>query len=245
VAYSVSLECAGQTVPDVEETLAHELVEAATNPYPNTTSMGYVGFDADHLAWDIYTGFQDELADACQNWADSYYESPAPYAYWVQRIWSNAGAAAGHDPCAPLPSGPYQGMTLFPAAQTMSTIYLASIGVSNEATRTFAAQVGETVTFQVGFYSDGETSAPLAISYDFPSMTQLFDTSGNPLGNGAATVSIDLTSGENGQIANVSVTPTMAGPLGFQVMAITWDPPTGSEAMFYLPHYLPLLISNQ
>jgi hypothetical protein len=57
-------------------------------------------------------------------------------------------------------------------------------------------------------------------------------------------VSIDRTSGVNGEKAAVSVTPTVAGPLGFQLMAITWDNPVDAEAALYAPHYLPILIVN-
>ena len=60
VAYSVTLECSSQTVPDLEETVAHEYVEAATDPYPSTNTLAYVGFDPNHLSWDIYTGFADD-----------------------------------------------------------------------------------------------------------------------------------------------------------------------------------------
>ncbi len=244
VAYSITLECASQTLPDLEETLAHELVEAATNPYPSTNTLGYVGFDPDHLSWDLYSGFADELADACQSWADSYYQEAAPFPYWVQRSWSNANVAAGHDPCVPVPPGPYEGLTLFPSEETTTSVNLTSIGLSNEMTRAFVAKVGETVTFHVGFYSDAKTSGPWTIAYDFPATTALYDESGNPLGNGAATVSIDRTSGVNGEKALVSVTPTTAGPLGFQLMAITWDNPGDAEAALYAPHYLPVLIVN-
>ena len=244
IAYAVTLECAGQTAPDLEETAAHEFVEAATNPYPSTSSLGYKGFDADHLAWDVYTGFNDELADACQNWADSYYQESSSFPYWVQRSWSNKEAALGKDPCGPRPTAPYEGMTLFPAAESSISINLTSIGLSPMTTRGFSAKVGETVTFQVGFYSDASTG-PWTIAYDFPATGMLFDMMGNPVANGAATVTIDKTSGQNGEKATVSVTPKTAGPLGFSVMAITWNPPVGAEAMFYLPHYLPVLISNE
>jgi hypothetical protein len=245
VAYSITLECASQTLPDLEETLAHELVEAATDPYPSTTTLGYVGFDPDHLSWDLFTGFAgDELADVCQSWADSYYQEATPFPYWVQRSWSNANATAGHDPCAPVPSGPYEGLTLFPSEEVTTTANLTSLGLSNETTRAFVAKVGQTVTFHVGFYSDAKTNGPWTIAYDFPATTALYDASGNPLGNGAATVSIDRTSGVNGEKAAVSVTPTVAGPLGFQLMAITWDNPGDAEAALYAPHYLPILIVN-
>jgi hypothetical protein len=45
--------------------MSHELVEATTDPLPNSV-QGWVGFDQDHLAWDVYQAFQDEVADACE-----------------------------------------------------------------------------------------------------------------------------------------------------------------------------------
>jgi hypothetical protein len=245
VAYSVTLECPSQPVASSEETASHEYVEATTNPYPTSASLGYVGFDADHLSWDLYTGYNDELADACQNWADSYIEEAAPFPYWVQRIWSNARALAGHDPCAPEPAGPYRGITLFPSEEASISVDLTSIGMSKTTTRGFAAKVGQTVTFGVGFYSDAATNGSWAIAYDFPQSLLLFDAMGQPVRNGAATVQIDQTVGQNGEIARVSVTPTVAGELGFQVMAITWNPPPALVAATYQPHYAPLVVSNE
>lgn len=246
VAYSVSLNCATGDA-SVEETLAHELVEASTNPYPSTTTFGYFGYDADHAAWDLYSGTTNELADACENWADSYVQSPAPFPYWIQKSWSNAAMAAGHDPCAPQKAAtPYEGLTLFPAEFTTGTLNLSSVGSGSLTTRVLKAKVGQTVTFQVGFYSDAAASAPWTIAYDFPANQNLANmTTGNPIGNGTADVAIDVTSGQNGQKANVTVTPKTAGALGFQIMAITWDPPTGAQANMYLPHYLPVILDNQ
>jgi|HubBroStandDraft_2_1064218.scaffolds.fasta_scaffold63678_2 hypothetical protein len=245
IAYAVTLECRSQSVASFEETATHEYVEAATNPYPSGMVLGYVGFDPNHLSWDIFTGYNDELADACQNWIDSYYQESAPFPYWVQRIWSNTLASAGHDPCAPEPAGAYYGMTLFPSQESMVTIDLTQLGIGKKTTMGFAAKVGVTATFQVGFYSDSDTAGPWTIGYEFPDTTLLFDAMGNPVQNGAATVTIDKRSGQNGEKATVTVTPTKAGDFGFQIMAITWDPPPSTQAATYAPHYLPLLISNE
>jgi hypothetical protein len=249
VSYAVNLFCTGMSTTDVEETAAHEYAEAATDPYPsypntnaNPTELGYVGFDANHLAWDVYTGFQDELGDACEFWGDSYYTLPSPFPYAVQRIWSNKGALAGHNPCSPVETGAYQGMTLFPNQESDISIDLTSQGGGIMPTKGFHALVNQSVTFQVGFFSDAAAAA-WTIGYDFPTTTQLYDASGNPLGNGTATVSIDHGTGENGNKAYVTVTPTAAGPLGFQIMAITWDQPAASSP--YLWRYLPILILNQ
>jgi hypothetical protein len=243
VAYSVTLECASLTPAALEETAAHEYVEAATNPYPESTAaIGYVGFDANHLAWDLYTGFNDELADACQNWQDAYYQESGSFPYWVQRSWSNAAAKAGHDPCVPSPAGAYHGMTLLPASESGVSVNLTAIGGAKTTTMGFAAALNQPLTFQVGFFSDA-SAPPWTIAYDFPAQTRLFSTSGTPVGNGKGTVSIDKTDGQNGDQANVTVTVTERGPAGFHVMAITWDPPTQTRT--YLPHYLPIVIVDE
>jgi hypothetical protein len=217
-------------------------VEAATNPESNaSTPQGYTGFDPQHLAWDLYTGFNDELADACQNWQDSYYQETGSFPYWVQRSWSNAAALLGHDPCAPAASGTYYGVTFFPSQESMTTVNLTSLGGAPSATRGFNVSVGTPLTFQVGYFSDA-SMAPWTIAYDFPTTTQLFSETGNPIGNGAATVSIDKTSGQNGDMANVTVTVSARGEAGFHVMAITWDAPTQSG---FSPHYMPVVLVDQ
>jgi hypothetical protein len=249
VSYAVNFDCKGFTVADVEETAAHEYVEAATDPYPsfpggnaNPTQLGYVGFDEPHLSWDIYTGFQDEVGDACEFWGDVYYQETGSFPYWVQRVWSNKAALQGHHPCSPAPAGPYSGMTLFPAQESDITVDLTSVGDTKHTTKGFKAAVGKTATFEVGYFSDGAMS-PWTITYDFPAQTQLTDNNGNAISNGAATVTIDRLSGQNGEKATVTVTPTAAGQLGFQIMAITWDPPAGKSNAS--PRYLPILIQNQ
>jgi hypothetical protein len=245
VPYSVTLQCAGFPIAETEESAAHELIEAATDPYSESTTLGYVGFDADHIAWPFYDGSIDEVADACQNWEDSYFQDTGDFPYWVQRSWSNQAAPQGHDPCVPAATGAYQGMTLLstgPSTESAVTINLTTLGgSSSQKTKGFKVTKGQPLTFQVGFFSDAPT-APWPISHDFPATLPLFDTTGNQLGNGAATVTLDTTSGQNGDKVNVTVTVTKAGAAGFHVMAITWDPPTQSA---YLPHYLPVLLVDQ
>jgi hypothetical protein len=239
VVFSVTLECPGQTAADLEETAAHEMVEAATNPNAGAAPLGYVGFDADHVAWDIYSQFNDELGDACQNWEDSYYQESGSFPYWVQRSWSNTSAVAGHDPCVPAAAGAYHGMTLFPSAESTVSVNATAVGGSMTSTHGFKATVGQPLTFQVGYFSDA-SAPPWKIAYDFPA--SLSNTMGGSLSNGKATVTIDKTSGQNGDKANVTVTVTAKGGAGFHVMAITWDPPTSKA---FLPHYLPLVIVDQ
>jgi hypothetical protein len=238
ITYAVILQC--QTVDVTEETAAHEYVESATDP----TARGYFGFDPDHLAWDLYTGLSgNELADVCQNWQDSYFEDTGSFPYWVQRSWSNTAALLGHAPCAPAPAGPYYGVTTFASQETEVTVNLDKVfGASGAAkTRGFEVTVGTPLTFDVGFFSDA-ARGPWTIAYDFPAMSPLLEaTAYTPVGNGAATVEIDKTSGQNGDKATVTVTVTKKGDLGFHLMAITWDPST----MGYMPHYLPIVLVDK
>jgi hypothetical protein len=240
VPFSVTLGCTSQTLPQLEETAAHETVEAATDPYTESATLGYIHFDAQHLAWDLFSGFNDELADACQDWADSYFQETGSFPYWVQRSWSNKAALAGHDPCVPAPAGAYYGMTLFPSEEASVSINTASFGGAGvETSRGFEVTIGKPLTFHVGFFSDGPT-APWPVSVVLPPTLALFDASFNPLKNGAGTVKIDKTSGQNGDKATVTVTPTEKGEAGFQIVVITWDAPPESSG--YLPHYLPVLL---
>lgn len=243
IAYAVTLECSSMTLPDLEESAAHEMVEAATDPDSESSPpVGYIGFDTNHVAWDLYTGYNDELADACQNWQDSYIQQTGTFPYWVQSSWSNTAALAGHDPCVPHAAGPYHGMTVLPSQEATVPIDLASLGdTTTKQTQGFKVTVGQPLTFQIGYFSDAPT-APWTISYDFPTDLYFIETT---LGNGTATVAIDKKSGQNGDVANVTVTVKTKAPAGFHVLAITWDPPTGADAAMYLPHYLPLVLVDQ
>ncbi len=244
VPYAIIAACPSLTLTQLEQAAAHELVEAATDPFGGETAnlVGYDGFDSDHLAWSLYTGpFGNEIADACENWADSYYVESSSFPYGVQRVWSNAHAIAGHDPCVPLPNGAYSGMTFFPSDESTFSLDLSALGMGLPVTRGFHAPVGQPVTFQVGFYSDGPTE-PWTIGYDFPEVT-LQDQNYVPYSNGAAKVTIDKTSGQNGEKAYVTVTVTKAGQLQFQRMAVTWDPPPAGAP--YYPHYQPIILFNK
>jgi hypothetical protein len=250
--------------PDfVEEIASHELAEASTDPYPsfnNGADLAYVGFDTPHYAWEVWQQFQDELGDACEFFRLSNYQLTGSFPYWVQRIWSNASAAAGHNPCAPQPTEPYFNVTLFPEQEQDITVDLRSLfmgppvdgGVDSGPpdgaadggtdgivhTRGFRAALNQSVTFQIGFFSDAQTS-PIAVTGRVD--PQLFPGFGTGPKNGAATVTIDhQASGLNGEKAYVTVTPTEAGQLGFQLLLLTVS--TGSTTW---DHYLPILISNQ
>jgi len=80
--------------------LSHELIEAATDPYVRTQPA----FDAvapEFFYWAIRAGGA-ELTDMCYLLGkDRLQRFVGPYL--VQRSWSNREAAAGHEPCVPVP----------------------------------------------------------------------------------------------------------------------------------------------
>jgi len=219
------------------ETLAasHELIEASTDPHPEDLPA-YLGFDTDHLAWDIWGSFQDELGDACEFYTDSFFQQPfvdeaGTQTYGVQRTWSNASAALGHDPCQPAAPGPYYNV----APIDLETISLTLNGLQENGlvqTQGYHIAKGETKTFAVGLYSDAPTGGPWTL-------TASENGAEGPLGPPNLTVSLDSTTGQNGNIVYVTVTvnsvnPSLAGEL------VTIQSQLGSGPT----RYLPILISS-
>ena len=108
VAYSIQLPCAFP--PPITPTqvltftLAHELVEGVTDPrWEHDYAWGAV--DDAHAVWAAIT--DGEVADLCE-YADTFLWTDAPgMTYAIQRIWSNAAAKAGTDPCIGSPAAAY------------------------------------------------------------------------------------------------------------------------------------------
>ncbi|HEY2367223.1 MAG TPA: hypothetical protein VGH87_12595, partial [Polyangiaceae bacterium] len=82
--------------------LSHEIEEAATDPHPQTDTA-YAAADPDHMVWNLAP--LGELGDMCAYEPQSFQKLVA--SFMVQRLWSNASAKAGHDPCAPALNAPY------------------------------------------------------------------------------------------------------------------------------------------
>ena len=100
VAYAVIANCGGNSN---EIVASHELIEAATDPFPGN----HPGYQlTDHASPWLALG--QEVADLCERgdgtqlWSDG--------SHVAQRSWSNAAAAAGRDPCIPGAANPYFNM---------------------------------------------------------------------------------------------------------------------------------------
>jgi hypothetical protein len=227
IVYAVVLEACHETTDVVAfstETASHEMIESATDPHTQS-DLGWTGFDADHLAWDIWQEQQDEIADACEYNTDADYQEAAPFAYGVQRFWSNASAAAGHNPCVRAPTQSYFNTTPLDTEPITVTV---SSEKSAATTKGFEISVGSSKTIRYGFYADGT---------DGPWTLQVVE------GDGFTTpttphlkITIDKSSGDNGDIANVTVLVDSVGSkTGILMTAISTR---GSEPI----HYMPVLI---
>jgi hypothetical protein len=84
IAYAVIPTCTHEELPMIEAVISHEIVEAATDPFPFTAP----GVTNDTGGW------LGEIADLCN--------VPSVIGqFTVSSAWSNRAAAAGGDPCVP------------------------------------------------------------------------------------------------------------------------------------------------
>ena len=97
-AYAVSPRCFGADEFSVAAT--HELLEASTDPYPLTTPA-WAGTDPGHV------GFRGEVGDLCDYGGSMSAPGIAMFGTRVERVFSNAKAMAGGDPCLPSLGLPY------------------------------------------------------------------------------------------------------------------------------------------
>jgi len=238
VAYAILPQCPGGSgggISLVDETTlssSHEIAEATLDPHPMDTP-GIAGVDDDHLAWEFFMQFQSENGDMCEVYRDSYYrpKTDGDFTSMVQRQWSNKSGADGHNPCVPAPTGAYFNTT--PLALEDITLDLSKFGAgSHFKSKGFKILVGETKTFQVGFYSDAST-APWTIK---ASEANAF--SGGTTKTHNLDVTIDKTSGQNGEKANVTVKVLTAGKTKGELLTIVST--QGSTQ-----HTMPILIGSQ
>jgi hypothetical protein len=118
-----------------EVAASHEIIEAASDPYPDTAP----GYQLNDLtsAWAILGG---EIGDFC------FLDYVPEGNFMAQRIWSNSAAAKGSSPCIPFPSD----ISYFNAAASPGGFQLVSAGRST--------------TFDISGWSTGPVS-PWALSY--------------------------------------------------------------------------------
>jgi hypothetical protein len=187
-----------------EEAVATDMFDSvAADPRPGTLPA-YNDFDRDHFAWLIFVRGEPETGLAC-DLNPLYMDTETGFMFSVARGWSNASAHAGHNPCVPTAAGAYFNVTLFPNEQDTISVHQ---GTTSFPTKGYRAQVGQARTFTVGSFSDAATASPISLQANVSNPMP----NGQP--NGTAMVSVDKTSGLNGEKAYVTVTPTAFGSMG-------------------------------
>jgi hypothetical protein len=226
VSYAVLPACGS---PESRTQFAsHEIGESSTDPQPET-NPGIRGFDNPYLAFELWQRNNDENGDACEFFPDSAFTETTPFAFRVQRLWSNVQGPLGHSPCQPF-SNPY--FNVAPLNLQTITVDLSSEGgPSNFQTQGYQCALNQTIHIPVGLYSDSAVG-PWTVSV----------AESNPLVDpvtGRLTLSVDpmKTTGVNGEKTYINVTVIQQGPLNAELLTI--ESTIGSTT-----HYLPLLISN-
>jgi len=224
VAFAVVPQCGGKD----ETTLSasHELAEAATDPYP-MSRPAYSGFDDDHLAWEFFQQFQSEDGDACEFYREAPMDgTPNGVPFTLQRQWSNASALAGHNPCVPAPKGAYFNVT--PLGLEDIDLDLTALGGDTATTKGFKVKVGQTKTVALGFYSDQATQ-PWTITAQSGG---LFGRS-----SGSVDLTLDVSQGENGQKAYLTITANTQGKTKAELITIV-------SQQGQTKHYMPILVGS-
>jgi hypothetical protein len=218
-AYAVIPTCG--PLPSLTETISHEWVEASTDPF--LTSSGtftlqggpdaaFYSPDASHIVWSLLGG--GEAADLCGTEGTAIYISvPAFQGDWVQRTWSNASAAASHDPCVPSVSGPF-----FDSAPVLpETVTFDSALTGSVTTQGVTIAQGASKTIEVDLFSDGDTGGPWTVS-----AADVLSTYYGDYGiKSTLDFAWDRTTGQNGEKLHLTITVTgpslVAGAHAFMI----------------------------
>jgi len=207
VAYAVIPRCSGAQGLDVLATTtsaaSHELVEAATDPYPqNLPGFGQV--DDDHLYWMFAIG-GGEVGDLCAQDPTSFQQLPG-LDYTVQRSWSNASAMAGHDPCVPTLANE----VYFNAVPVLEdTITLGG----SYTMRGVQIPVGSSKTIDLQLFSDGDTHGAWSVKAIDAQQLQGGKSS-------SFNFKLDRDSGRNGEKLHLTIESVKAGQYGAGIFAV-------------------------
>jgi hypothetical protein len=196
---------------------SHEVVEAATDPYGDSPAFLFV--DAGHVGWTWHPPTQ-EVADMC-DWDKNSFGRVDGLDYAVERIWSNAAAAAGQDPCRPAPPGSvfFNGM---PVLNQVVPIRAPWGGWSGQ-TLGVPIAVGTSATIDVQLFSSGPTT---------PWKVRGADLSTLEGGEPELAFAFDREEGSNGDTLHATITVLRSGPYGGSEFAIISERGTDMNVWF-------------
>jgi hypothetical protein len=193
VTYAVMLRCG--TVDNLTVAASHEYVEAATDPL----SVSKPAYNApSDITWE-YAGGGGEIGDLCSSFPGVNYK-PGDLPYTVQRVWSNANAAASHDPCQPGGAMPY-----FNSAPVLPDTLMVNDPMAGMfMTKGIHIPVGQSGTVELDLYSDGPTHGPWTIN--------VLDVASTIFGAPQElSFSLDNNMGQDGDKVHLTITVLKAG----------------------------------
>jgi hypothetical protein len=187
------------TIEQTTGSESHEIIEAATDPFP-FDNPAFAQTDTAHIFWDFVLG-GGEVGDMCAQNPNVFVQfTELPYT--VQRIWSNAAAAAGKDPCVPeLPGEVY--FNAIPNA-TQSVKIATNQGSINVKGVNIA--VGKTAVVEIDLISEAATPP--------------FNVQVAEVGDTTLTLALDRSSGVNGEKLHLSITVNQKSQNGFSSYAL-------------------------
>jgi hypothetical protein len=213
IVYALIPRCQGG-IDSLTVSSSHEFVEASTDPLPET-EPAYQLVDNNHIVWEFTPG--GELGDMCEYVGEA--AQPLVGTFYVQRTWSNASAAAGHDPCVPALSTPY--MSAAPML-TDDASFDDGTGMP-KTTKSVQIPVGMSKTIDIALFSDAPTQPWTVKAIDAAQL------SGSPK---ELTFSWDKTMGNNGDVLHLTITRVSAG-MGGSEFLISSRPSGISDSIWF------------
>jgi hypothetical protein len=154
------------------EALAHEIIEAVTDPFAST-APAFLNVDPAHAVLSALGAA--ELADQCVGLygpAQPYPMSASAYLYYP-RIWSNRLAALGQDPCVPTVSPYAMALPVFSDQVTVADgVTVNGVNLALDQTVTIPVRIANDAPGQIAIgavdavYARGGTSIEIEASLD-------------------------------------------------------------------------------
>jgi hypothetical protein len=218
---------------------SHELAEAALDPSPGNGA--WRDFDDAHAVWNAFLVGQTENGDACEFYRDAMFSS-AEVGYTLQRQWSSASFAAGHAPCVPSSATFFNAtpLDLYDVAWAVPDFNSGS-NVGPVTAKGVNIKVGETGSFTVGYYSDKPMAGDWTLKAVEGTGIRNSQTGSPSFANGKLSISVDKTTGHNGDKATVTVKVNGLDPtLHANMVTLVSSDPANKGAS----HYWPVLITS-
>jgi hypothetical protein len=243
VPYAVVLQCdyGRGPVDSASYALSHEVSEAAVDPLGNA----YNDIDPDHFAWSVMLGFQTEIGDMCEFFDEAMLAPEPSLGLTTQREWSNASAAAGHNPCVPAPPEPYFNVTsLAPLedisvdASALRAALTGGGGQLQSRTKGVRLSASSDAQIELGLFSDAPTDAWQVEAFEMDPAEELTSTEPfSPTTAPSVDLQLDKSSGKNGDKITLSVHAKSRPAIGAALVVV-------KSTLGSTSHFTPILVGS-